>query len=316
MIQCDDRLSISALKRDPQSKTQLPLRINYKSAMERVRDKNGKIKINRYFKKIDENKYCNIDKATYQTLSDTEKENFHGAGENKIILTDGSIFRQRDNNFYLDILDLSFNESKVLESRYRLALDSMIELVDRDIIEYKPKIDNPNLKNLTESMRQIILRRFYLSQYEYNLIFPLEYSKIILDELSQNDKIYREGQPDKFQTFYTKRGKKGATSVKFYDMGYHIPEMEGRLKVEITLGKVAFNRLNINIQSLTKQENCLEVIRSEIMRESLKLPFTPDIQLKIADAMLKTDNVLARMVVQNSRDIAANSKAIRELQRR
>jgi len=114
----------------------------------------------------------------------------------------------------------------------------------------------------------------------------------IFKELKESAKKEYENE-----TLYLKgAGKKnGQTTIKIYDMGHHSKDLKGVYKLELTFRRNTFDKNEIDISDMTKQEQCIELLRGSAIIEILKLKGGPGVK-RMKELIVSENNILARIV--------------------
>ena len=306
----DDKIEYRALKKNPKTKVKFPLSELWKYETSYARNENGKVKIVNYFK----NK-TTLSVKDYETMSERERWGWFPQIEREVTFNNNTKAIFRNNEVNLRIYDLKNN----FESRYKIALDSLIKLNDRNVIEYNRRTSYSE-KNEREGIRQILKRHFKLCEYEYNLnIDDKEISNIIyttLREQIETGRYINRGAHLETNTLYLKgfgRGKAAAKDIiiKVYSIegrdegrGYQIGD---KIKIEITLKSGWFKEKRkkdeaVKVNDFTYQEKIYSIIKDEVIKYIKKYIYRPikDDEVKGADFMqaLKT-----KLYVRNEDDL-------------
>jgi len=151
-------------------------------------------------------------------------------------------------------------------SRYRMAIDSIVDLVNRGAIQYSPKVD-VNEHNKRCAMTNRIKREFKPVRYEHNLLFRDTLGQLMFEALKQvaetkskmvvlDGSIYLQG-------FNKYDGLK--KSVKYYDIGIRDGCESGKLyKLETTFEKGFFKAEGIKVSDMLEQTGIQEMLKSEL----------------------------------------------------
>lgn len=319
IVQCDDRLQVIAEKTctDGTGK-KLNLARAWKDATEYARDDEGNVIIYQYWNGS-KNSPAYLNPKEYAKLeSDKNKwiPCFEYTVPTGIENTQG---RTRDNHVYFQILKLSTgDEAKVLSSRYK----DMVEVLDAvrpRFLDYQSRGGDERARY--ESSRNVLLRSFRLHEYEYNVFFPIdEQGKAIYSELKQYTKPFEEGGTLYLKGYDAKQKATGASTVKLYDAGRVHGFGRSMMKLEVTLRAKAFKAAGVTIQNMTLQENCIAILRTEIMAQVMKLQGGQELR-KMQMELFSNDNILARMIRAEGRldrhddEIASMKKQLAALQK-
>ena len=296
----DDKIEYRAQKTNSQTKVKFPLTELWKYETSYARNEDGTIKIVNYFR----------DKTTlsikdYEKMSERERWGWLPQKEREVTFSNNTKAIFRNNEVNLRIYDLKNN----FESRYKIALDSLIKLNDRNIIEYNRRAEYSE-KNEREGIRQILKRHFKVCEYEYNLnIDDKEISDIIYTTLRrqiETGRYINKGAHLETNTLYLKgfgRGKAAAKDIiiKVYsiegrdeDRGYQTGD---NIKIEITLKSGWFKEKRkkdeaVKVNDFTFQEKIYSIIKDEVIKYIKKYVYRPikDDEIKGTDFMqaLKT----------------------------
>jgi hypothetical protein len=306
IIQCDDKLTVMAIKKltDGSGRDNIRLSVSHW--------KNGR-------KSEDVYKYWNglhgSDSKSVKA-SEYDAELHHGWIACRETVYDTNIrnakVKSRDNNIFITLTKLSTgSDAELLASRYRTVLDVMVD-IRPNIIDYQPRPRSGSAaegkKNITEATRQMLKRKFLIHEYEYN---------IYITDQEAGRKLFQEMQASAVKVYdntaYIKGFDKNASghkpniSVKCYnaaekhkDVFLDIKEL---YKLEFTLRRPVFERLGISIADMTLQEECMNRLQMVIIEELFKLKGGETMQAIVRE-VTRDDSVLAR-VIRAERNIEA-----------
>ena len=336
LIKTDDSLRLVTEKtRTDGTGYKIGLTDNWRYYTEIAHDKNGKAKIYSYCHK----ETCGyIGGKEYAEMSSHEQSKYTACYERMYKPTgiDNAIIRLRSNNIFLELHKLGLSdEQTLLASRYRKTLESLFEVLP-NIIKYEPRTQKPTDRHFQEAVRQKLKRWFRLYEYEYCIIVnDPTFAKQLYSDFEQtakkniNGTLYLKG--------YAKSG--GNTRIKYYDLEHNDHALSGLFKLEITFGKKVFDRLNdrinkknlttpkINIQNMTYQENCIELLEMAIQDEIENLKGGEAVKRLQQEYFITTqDNVLARIVrleqkldkglSQHDKELSHHDKELSQLKQR
>lgn len=194
-----------------------------------------------------------------------------------------SYIRLRGNNIFLSLCKLSYgSENMLFSSRYRKLLETFHE-ARPSIFEYTGRGGSRPI----EASRLKLLRWFRLYEYEFNILFiDREFGLRVFNELKL------EAQQDYETGLYMKglsNTQKKNTTIKMYEVE------NGLYKLELTFRKDTFKKLLIDITDMTRQENCIELLRNSAVLEVMKLKGGEAVrQLQLE--FVKENNILSRIL--------------------
>ena len=306
----DDKIEYRALKTNPQTKVKFPLSELWKYETSYARNENGEVKIVNYFRDG-----AALSVKDYETMSERERWGWLPQIEREVTFNNNTKAIFRNNEVNLRFYDLKDN----FESRYKIALDSLIKLNDKNVIEYNRRTSYSE-KNEREGIRQILKRHFKVCEYEYNLnIDDKEISNIIyttLREQIETGRYINRGAHLETNTLYLKGFGRGEAAAK--DIIIKVYSIEGRdegrgyqigdkIKIEITLKSGWFKAKRkkdeaVKVNDFTFQEKIYGIIKDEVIKYIKKYIYRPikDDEVKGTDFMqaLKT-----KLYVRNENDL-------------
>ncbi len=302
LIQCDDKIELIADKtRSDGSGTKIGLAPEWRQYSNIAYDsKTGEAVITGYWnQKTGENTSA----AKVNLMSDEERRDWTPCFEREIPTgIPNTHTRLRDNHIFIRISKLSYSDEELLfASRYRRLLE-VLHGIRPNILTYNSK--GGNERSFFESSRNKLNRWFRLYEYEFNILFiDEELGRKVFNELKESSvKVYEN------ETLYLKGyGKKqGNTTIKMYDMKHHSAEAEGVFKLELTFRRNTFSRLGIDITDMTRQENCIEYLRHEAIREIMKLKGGEAVE-QLQFNFVAKNNILSR-IIKLENDLKRNSQ--------
>lgn len=295
-MQFDDRLSVIAEKTlTDGSGKKLNLSKDWRAETDYSRDGKGQVIIYSYWNGKEKPAAKYMKPQAWKEASLEEQAKFPVPCFEREVQTNipNTFVRTRSNNFYLQVYGLSTSdEGRLLSSRYKTVVD-LLHSIRPEVIDYRPK--GGDARSFYESSRNVIKRNFRLFEYEYDiLVLDKGLGAKLQEELSDSCQrnfdgtLYLKGFDSKFN-------RQGDLSIKLYDHGLkHGPE-PGYWKLELTLRKKTFEKLGLNIADMTFQESCIEKLRGEVMRETLKLKGGEAVK-EFQYRFFQEDNVLARVI--------------------
>jgi hypothetical protein len=78
-------------------------------------------------------------------------------------------------------------------------------------------------------------------------------------------------------------------------MGYHSKDLKGVYKLELTFRRNTFDKNEIDISDMTKQEQCIELLRGSAIIEILKLKGGEAVK-QLQFNFITENNILARII--------------------
>ena len=154
-------------------------------------------------------------------------------------------------------------------SRYREALGYLVDMVDRGIVRYQPKME-PNDRRKKEAIRNRLKREFIIAEYEHNILFRGDIGRELFEQFGA---VAETGKDMKLEegTIYLKgfnryQGIKRA--VKYYDIGMREGAEKGELfKLETTLLKAYFKAEGMGVSDMLEQPAIQERIKVGLAKE-------------------------------------------------
>jgi hypothetical protein len=151
-------------------------------------------------------------------------------------------------------------------SRYKEALEYLVDMVDRGIVRYQPRAE-PSDRRKKEAIRNRLKREFRITAYEHNVLFRGEIGRELFKQFRtvaghEQAMVLEEG------TIYLKgfnhyKGLKRA--VKYYDIGKREDSEPGEFfKLETTLLKEYFKSQGMGVSDMLEQPDIQERIKNEL----------------------------------------------------
>ena len=218
-------------------------------------------------------------------------------------------------------------------SRYREALGYLVDMVDRGVVRYQPRIE-PSDRRKKEAIRNRMKREFKIAEYEHNVLFRGEVGRELFEQfrtIAERDKsmVLEEG------TIYLKgfnRYKGLKRAVKFYDIGVREGGQPGELfKLETTLLKDYFKAEGMGVSDMLEQPDIQERIKSELekaiegtlclvsegtmhgIQRELELEGRATVR-EVTRAMLSSRRTLSERVAELERKVAEHERRVSELE--
>ena len=290
LIECDDKIELIAEKTKADgSGKKIALTENWRdNARRAINKQTGELIITGYWNRETGD---NISAEKYFLMTDEERKGWTACYEWDIITNiPHTHTRLRNNNIFMRISKLSSSgEQRLFCSRYNELVEALNNMRPA-IFKYENR--GGTERAFKQSSRNMINRWFRLYEYEYNiLITDKDLGRKIFEELKESaKKEYNE-------TLYLKgaRKKNGQTTIKIYDMGYHSKDLKGVYKLELTFRRNTFDKNEIDISDMTRQEQCIELLRESAIIEILKLKGGQGVK-RMKELMMSENNILARIV--------------------
>lgn len=270
----DDMLLLRGNKVIPDSKTArnpeglgVPLTEGYWQATE-IKRKNGEKVVTNYYRGEygPGREYTSIE--SYEAMGKEERTGWKPVFARGRHLADGIDLTIKNNDVDLIIGDLYVD----FGTRYRHALDAMLDLEAAGILKYTPRTE-PTEKKRREAIRNQLIAYMKPTRYEHNIIFRGEIGRAIYRDLEPRNRI----QGDDFRTIYLQGAKrhKGQTelAVKFYDVGHRARTRDGEtgqlddetFKLETTFLRPYFKNKGLEIRDLTDQPEIQEKLLDSLV---------------------------------------------------
>jgi len=172
------------------------------------------------------------------------------------------------------------------KSRYRTLIRVLQE---SGLFTYNQRTDNPTEKHIYNTFRQVLLRKFYIVNYEYGLFFNPEISRALLKPLARISKKVVGN------THYLHDGKRITCKVKVYNIDAAIRQdqtanwIEGdRLKFEVTFRHQFFrNQSDLTLNRFTYQNKIVYLLHEkvkELLNNHLIVKLKPDEKRRLINA--------------------------------
>ena len=138
-----------------------------------------------------------------------------------------------------------------LGSRYRSALDTMLQLESKGILKYSPRKEG-NERNRTEAIRQVVKRHMKPTEYEHDILVSGELGKLVYRDMEALEGVERF--PGTVYISGFKKYPKQEASYKYYDVGLRSGGEAGKyFKIEVTLYKEFFKKNGLHVNDITTQ---------------------------------------------------------------
>ena len=218
-------------------------------------------------------------------------------------------------------------------SRYREALGYLVDMVDRGVVRYQPRIE-PSDRRKKEAIRNRMKREFKIAEYEHNVLFRGEVGRELFEQfrtIAERDKsmVLEEG------TIYLKgfnRYKGLKRAVKYYDIGKREDSNPGEFfKLETTLLKEYFKSQGMGVSDMLEQPEIQERIKNELekaiegtlclvsegtmhgIQRELELEGRATVR-EVTRAMLSSRRTLSERVAELERKVAEHERRVSELE--
>lgn len=260
----DDRLLVRAQKSD----IGMNAGWKYEQSVNVIYNDTGEPVILRWYNNKLQESRENVDDIPQSELIDWKPVYLRG-----IELAKGIRVRLQDNrlDLYID------NLQEDLKSRYKIALDCMVELVKKGILSYKPNAEM-TVRNMREAIRNRLKRHASVVSYEHNILIGGELGKQLYKDLEHANKapeIYGNAENEYKGTVYFKGFNRHKKTQKAQKM-YNVKEKEGipqtLYKIETTYLKHYF-RLNDmrGIEKFLTQDKIQYRLRKDLNKDIAKL---------------------------------------------
>lgn len=192
-------------------------------------------------------------------------------------LADDVYMRFQDNRMDLRICSL-MND---LQSRYRIALDSCVRLIDEGVFRYEARSEDAEPRNKQEAMRNRIKRYGKVAEYEHDILFQGDIGKAIYDDLSayaqsveglKTMAVYADKGTVYLQGVRAEKGETQA-KVKYYDIGKReagragVGVESGRYyKLETTMLGPYFKKHGIGIEDMLEADEIQARVSPYLMK--------------------------------------------------
>jgi hypothetical protein len=245
----DDRLLLRAQKSD------IGLEESWRETVD-VRHRGGEIEIVNYFDR--ETGSC-VSREYVESMEAPDYARYRPQCLRGLDLGYGASVDLLNNQVDVYLLDLFNNPG----SRYRSALEAMLDLADRGTIRYTPRAEESQ-RNRREAVRHRVKRYLKPTEYEHDILISGELGKAVYDDIRASGKdraaeentIYLRGRNVEKDTRY---------SLKIYDVDARDGTGSGaRYKIETTLRKAFFKAEGITVADMTFQPDIQERICKEL----------------------------------------------------
>jgi len=299
LITHDDRLLIRAQKSD------IKLEANWRDCVD-ITYRDGRKVVVSYCRTGAGGEPERISVEKYEGLSMTEAYGFRPQYLRGLELAEGVTVSLKNNQVDLRICNLMDD----WRSRYRMALEYMVELTERGFIKYRPTTEGDE-RNKVEAIRNRLKRYGRPTEYEHDILFRGELGRMIMADLKEHA-VHIEGETTYYLQGYN-RGDDTRLSIKFYDIGARDGSGAGEyFKLETTLLKEYFKANKLTVAALTEQPDI-----QELMAETLTKVYTKvvrclswGVQVMMAQAMnlevtdkRKAPAMIARAALRSERTL-------------
>lgn len=312
LITHDDRLLIRAQKSD------IGLEADWKSQVD-ITYQDGRKVVVSYLRSDDDGGLESISVEKYESLSMTEAYGFRPQYLRGLELAEGVTVSLKNNQVDLRICNLMDD----WRSRYRMALEYMVELTERGVIKYRPTTEGDE-RNKVEAIRNRLKRYGRPTEYEHDILFRGELGRQVMADLKAHA-VHIEGDATYYLQGYN-RNDDTRLSVKYYDIGHREGTGDGEyFKLETTLLKEYFKANKLTVAALTEQPDIQELIADALtktltkvigylswgvqsmMAQALSLDITDKRKAPaaLARAMLRSERTLTERVAALERDMVA-----------
>lgn len=249
----DDKLLLRGQKH------KVGLSVNWKFATD-IKRKNGSLVVVSYHRTGTDGEHERVSASDYEGLPSGERGGYRPQFLRGLDLGNGASLSIRDNQFDLLLTDLWEDFS----SRYRLALEAMVKLQRRGVLQYIPRAERSE-RNTVEAMRNRLYRTCQPVEYEHDLLFAGDLGRTIFKDLSESEGVMVTGDTTCYLQGYT-RYKGIQSACKVYDIGSREGSDPGEyFKLETTLLKAYFKGKGIGIRNLTEQPESQETVKDRLV---------------------------------------------------
>lgn len=310
LITHDDRLLIRAQKSD------IKLEADWRDCVD-ITYRDGQKVVVSYCRTGADGKPEGISVEKYESLSMTEAYGFWPQYLRGLELAEGVSVSFKNNQVDLRICNLMDD----WRSRYRMALEYMVELTERGVIKYRPTTEGDG-RNKVEAIRNRLKRHGRPTEYEHDILFRGELGRMIMADLKEHA-VHIEGETTYYLQGYN-RNDDTRLSVKYYDIGHREGTGDGEyFKLETTLLKEYFKANKLTVAALTEQPAI-----QELMAETLTKVYTKvvrclswGVQVMMAQAMnlevtdrRKAPELIARAALRSERTLTERVSMLERVQ--
>jgi len=257
----DDKLLLRGQKTEQNGSSGVGLSVDWWRLVD-IRYKNGQPVIVRYGRKDQNGDVKSISVDEWQALNLNERALYRPWYLKGLDLGGGAVVTMQNNQFDLRLTNL-FED---FGSRYRSALESMIELVERGVIRYMPRTE-PNERNRQEAIRNRLRRKLKPTEYEHDVLIPGDLGKAIWSDLRGSAGASHVTDTVVYLKGYS-RTRETQSAMKFYDIGIREGLEAGRwFKLETTILKGYFRKHGIGVRELTEQPDIQELLRDRLTKD-------------------------------------------------
>lgn len=228
-----------------------------------IRHQNGEPIVVSYHRTLETGEHERLTVEQWETLPTlTERIRYSPQYLRGLDLGDGASVTMESNQFDLRLTNLFDN----FGSRYRSALDVMVDLTERGVIRYTPRTE-PTERNRLEAIRNRLRRTLKPTEYEHDVLIPGDLGKAIYGDLERSEGVSHVIPG----TIYVKgfqRYKGLQSTVKVYDIGIREGLESGRWwKLETTFHKGYFKAQGIGVRELTEQPDIQDRLRERLTKD-------------------------------------------------
>lgn len=264
----DDRLLLRSQKTNIKTHRKLPLKAGWKLQTRKLKNK----KPTAYYTSYSEKKpFVSVNE--YDGFLESEQSFYLPCFERSIIGFEGKDISviARNNEFIIQLEKLKGD----FDSRYRGALNVMLDLNKMGVVDYKGNAKTDRHKQ--ESLRNVLNNWFKVSEYEYNYQFVGPVGLKIFNDLKTH-KMCKQivGNTTLYFQGYNKTSKT-VKKIKMYNVTAKKEKRDynnksDTYKIEVTLCKEFFKKNNIDLKKLLTFDTIIKQkdIRDEVEKTFIK----------------------------------------------
>lgn len=329
LITHDDRLMLRAQKSD------IKLEADWKDQVD-ISYADGRPAIVDYWRTGQDGEPERASIEDYEAMDWREKTTWAPQYLRGLKLADGVSVSFKNNQVDLIICNL-MNDWR---SRYRMALEYMVELTERGVIRYRPTAEGDD-RNRLEAIRNRLKRYGRPTEYEHDVLLKGELGRRIMVDLKESA-IHAEAGSTYYLQGYN-RTADTRLAIKYYDIGHREGVEDGLyFKLETTLLKKYFKSNGLTVSAMTEQPAIQELMLDDLIKAlarivgrcswevqtmmaqalSIEVSDRRKAPAMIARAMLRTERTLTervseleRRMAQHDRDMAQHDRDIEALKR-
>lgn len=322
LITHDDRLLIRAQKSD------IKLEADWRDCVD-ITYQDGRKVVVSYCRTGAGGELESISAEKYESLDMVQAYGFYPQYLRGLDLAEGVSVSFKNNQVDLRICNLMDD----WRSRYRMALEYMVELTERGVIKYRPTTEGGD-RNKVEAIRNRLKRYGRPTEYEHDILFRGELGRMIMADLKERA-VHEEENTYYLQGY--NRSDDTRLSIKFYDIGGREGTGAGEyFKLETTLLKEYFKANKLTVAALTEQPDIQELMADTLtkaltkvigylswgvqamMAQALNLEVTDKRKAPamIARAALRSERTLTERVAVLERDMVAVKREQEAVKRR